>query len=85
MKEFFDIAFAIVNLPLTILFGLMILYWILTTLTGLDLDFFDADIDVDIDTDVDMNAFLDSRAHMVHVHGTHIKCMHINNVHVRSH
>ena len=60
MKEFFDIAFAIVNLPLTILFGLMILYWILTTLTGLDLDFFDADIDVDIDTDVDIDADIDS-------------------------
>lgn len=53
MKELFDIAISVVNLPLTILFGLLILYWILTTLTGLDLDFFDADIDIDVDADVD--------------------------------
>lgn len=58
MKELFDIAISTVNLPLTILFGLLILYWILTTLTGLDLDFFDADIDVDVDADID--ADLDS-------------------------
>ena len=55
MKELFDIAISTVNLPLTILFGLLIIYWILTTLTGLDLDFFDADIDVDVDADVDVD------------------------------
>ncbi|SHI83272.1 hypothetical protein [Aquimarina spongiae] len=55
MKELFDIAISIVNLPLTILFGLLILYWLLTTLTGLDLDFFDADIDLDIDADADVD------------------------------
>ena len=55
MKELFDIAISTVNLPLTILFGLLILYWILTTLTGLDLDFFDADIDLDIDADADVD------------------------------
>ncbi len=66
MKELFDIAISIVNLPLTILFGLLILYWLLTTLTGLDLDFFDADIDVDIDADVDadLDADFDARANL---------------------
>ncbi|WP_378181633.1 hypothetical protein [Aquimarina sp. SS2-1] len=60
MKELFDIAISTVNLPLTILFGLLILYWLLTTLTGLDLDFFDADIDVDVDADVDMDIDADT-------------------------
>lgn len=64
MKELFDIATSIVNLPLTILFGLLILYWLLTTLTGMDLDFFDADIDVDIDTDVDMDTDFDARTNL---------------------
>lgn len=64
MKEFFDIAISSVNLPLTILFGLMILYWILTTLTGLDLDFFDADIDVDIDADTDIDTDFDARGNL---------------------
>ncbi|UZO81235.1 hypothetical protein NBT05_01870 [Aquimarina sp. ERC-38] len=56
MKELFDIAISIVNLPLTVLLGALVLYWILTTLTGLDLDFFDGDIDMDVDTDVDFDA-----------------------------
>lgn len=64
MKELFDIATSIVNLPLTILFGLLILYWLLTTLTGMDLDFFDADIDVDIDTDIDMDTDFDARTNL---------------------
>ncbi len=66
MNELFDIALSTVNLPLTILFGLLILYWILTTLTGLDLDFFDGDIDVDVDADVDMDldADFDARANL---------------------
>ncbi|WP_103069889.1 hypothetical protein [Aquimarina sediminis] len=66
MKELYDIAISIVNLPLTILFGLLILYWILTTLTGLDLDFFDADIDIDIDADADadLDTEFDARANL---------------------
>ncbi|WP_159090603.1 hypothetical protein [Aquimarina aquimarini] len=62
MKELFDIAISIVNLPLTVLFGLLIVYWFLTTLTGLDLDFFDADID--IDTDVDIDSDFDARGNL---------------------
>ncbi|WP_062056644.1 hypothetical protein [Aquimarina longa] len=66
MRELYDIATSIVNLPLTILFGLLILYWILTTLTGLDLDFFDADIDIDtdIDTDIDVDTDFDARGNL---------------------
>ena len=60
MKELFDIAISTVNLPLTLLFGLLIIYWLLTTLTGLDLDFFDADIDIDVDADVDMDVDLET-------------------------
>ncbi|WP_103866791.1 hypothetical protein [Aquimarina sp. I32.4] len=64
MKELFDIAISIVNLPLTVLFGLLILYWFLTTLTGLDLDFFDADIDIDTDIDTDIDAGFDARGNL---------------------
>ncbi len=64
MKELFEIAISIVNLPLTILFGLLILYWLLTTLTGIDLDFFDADIDIDTDVDVEMDTDFDARANL---------------------
>lgn len=62
MKELFDIAISNVNLPLTILFGLLILYWLLTTLSGLDLDLFDADIDIDVDADVDVDMDVDAEA-----------------------
>ena len=64
MKELFDLAISTVNLPLTLLFGLLILYWILTTLTGLDLDFFDADIDVDVDADFDLDTDFDARTNL---------------------
>ncbi len=64
MKELLDLALSVVNLPLTALFGLLILYWLLTLLTGLDLNFFDADIDIDADIDTDMDVDFDTRGNI---------------------
>jgi len=47
---FTDIVFSEVNIALTILLIVFILYWIITMIGGID---FDLDIDVDVDVDVD--------------------------------
>ncbi|MDH7445428.1 OB-fold-containig protein [Aquimarina sp. 2201CG14-23] len=62
MKELVDIAFSPVNAFFSIMCIALILYWILTILTGLDLDFFDVEFDAstDIDLDVDMDADVDN-------------------------
>jgi hypothetical protein len=53
-----DILFSHVNTPLTILLGLLILYWIVSVISGLDFDM-DFDVDVDVDLDVDLDTDLD--------------------------
>ncbi|WP_159092123.1 OB-fold-containig protein [Aquimarina sp. Aq107] len=62
MKELVEIAFSPVNAFFSIMCLALLLYWILTILTGLDLDFFDVDFDAstDIDLDADMDADLDN-------------------------
>ncbi len=57
MKEVIDIAFSSVNMVLTILMILLILYWLFTMISGID---FDLDVDVDIDTDLDLDMDADS-------------------------
>ncbi len=59
MKELLDIAFSQVNMVLTILMLLLILYWLFTMISGID---FDLDVDVDIDIDVDADVDLDMDA-----------------------
>ena len=59
METLYHIATGSVNLPLTILFVLLLLYWILSIFTGLDFDI-DADIDIDIDADVDVDVDVES-------------------------
>ncbi len=56
MKELVDIAFSQVNIVLTVLMILLILYWLFTMISGID---FDLDVDVDIDVDVDADLDLD--------------------------
>lgn len=51
-----DILFSQVNIVLTILLIILILYWIFNMLTGVD---FDLDVDVDVDIDVDVDADID--------------------------
>nr|WP_256439417.1 OB-fold-containig protein [Aquimarina sp. MMG015] len=57
MKELVEIAFSQVNIVLTILMILLILYWLFTMISGVD---FDLDVDVDIDVDVDADLDMDT-------------------------
>ena len=51
MNDLLQTAFATTNLPMTILFGLVVLYWLFVILGFLDLDLFDIDLDLDVDMD----------------------------------
>ncbi|MGB0869287.1 MAG: hypothetical protein ACPGSD_06795 [Flavobacteriales bacterium] len=53
-----DLLFSNVNLPLTILSGILVIYWLLTMFTGIDWDV-DFDVDIDVDADVDLDTHLD--------------------------
>ena len=56
MDSVINIAFSSVNILLTILVILLILYWLFNMISGIDFDVdVDVDIDVDIDADVDMD------------------------------
>lgn len=58
MKELIDATFSAVNLIPTILFGLIIVYWIFVVIGALDINLFDFSVDsgdVGLDTDVDVN------------------------------
>lgn len=57
MKDFFSLIFSGVNLPLTILVLLLLLYWLVSMAGGLDNDF---EIDADIDGDIDMGVAIES-------------------------
>lgn len=54
-----DILFSPVNITLTILALILIVYWLVTMATGLDFDL-DIDVDVDVDVDVDIDVDIDS-------------------------
>ena len=61
MKELIDAAFSAVNLIPTILFGLIIVYWIFVVVGALDINLFDfsvdsGDIDLDAEVDIDVDA-----------------------------
>ena len=56
MDNFINLIFSEVNIVLTILLMLLVLYWILTSLSGIDFDYdMDIDVDVDLDADFDIN------------------------------
>lgn len=66
MKSVIDIAFSSVNLILTILVIVLILYWIFNMISGIDFDLdVDVDIDVDIDADVDVDVDIDTATSIV--------------------
>ncbi len=54
MTSLTDILFSEVNITLSILCMLLIVYWLLTMISGID---FDYDMDIDIDADVDVDAW----------------------------
>lgn len=58
MKELIDAAFAVVNLPFTILLGLVMVYWIIVIIGVLDLDFFNIDVEADADVPVSGDALI---------------------------
>lgn len=57
MEELLQAAFSPVNIVLTVMLILIILYWLMVIIGAMDIDIFDfdfdADADVDVDTDVD--------------------------------
>lgn len=55
MKELWDQALLSYNLPLTILLGLVGVFWLLSLLGALDFDSLDVDFDADVDADVDVD------------------------------
>lgn len=57
-KELIHIALAGINLPITLLFTIMIIYWLSVILGAMDIDIlqFDVDIDMDGDLDADLDA-----------------------------
>ncbi|WP_405226572.1 hypothetical protein [Dokdonia sp. Asnod1-B02] len=59
MDNYFEILFSPVNITLTILLSLLLVYWIFTMISGVDFDL-DVDVDIDIDVDVDADIDLDS-------------------------
>lgn len=56
MKEIWEQAILSYNLPLTILLGLIMVYWLLSAFGAVDADTFDVDFDADVDIDLDADA-----------------------------
>ncbi|MGK0413756.1 MAG: hypothetical protein ACJA1B_001964 [Polaribacter sp.] len=57
MNNLIDIIFSPVNITLTILMLILVLYWLVTMVSGVD---FDLDFDVDMDIDADIDADFDT-------------------------
>jgi hypothetical protein len=57
LENYFNILFSEVNITLTVLLIILILYWLATMISGID---FDLDIDVDVDVDIDADVDLDT-------------------------
>lgn len=53
MNEFFHEAISIANLPITILMGVVLLYWLMVILGVLGMDAIDLDFGADADLDID--------------------------------
>jgi hypothetical protein len=57
LNNLIDIIFSPVNITLTILMLILVLYWLVTMVSGVD---FDLDFDVDMDIDADIDADFDT-------------------------
>ena len=55
MKELWEQAILSYNLPLTILLGLVGVFWLLSLVGASDVDSFDVDFDTDVDVDADVD------------------------------
>lgn len=60
-----NLLFSDVNITLTVLFLLLVTYWLFTMFSGLDWDMdVDVDIDIDVDADVDLDTDADIDSHI---------------------
>lgn len=55
MKELWEQAILYYNLPLTILLGFVVFFWLLSLLGTVDLDTLDVDLDTEVNADVDVD------------------------------
>jgi len=62
VKEIWDQAILYYNLPLTIVLGFIMIYWVLAVLGTIDIEALDIDFDIDLDADVDPDFDLDTDA-----------------------
>ncbi|MCS1411235.1 MAG: hypothetical protein M2R45_04432 [Verrucomicrobia subdivision 3 bacterium] len=68
MQEFIAEALTLINLPFTVLFGFVFLYWGLVVIGALDMDAFDFDLNFDADADAGGGGrFAQALAHFFHV------------------
>ncbi len=59
MIELFNASIAMINLPFTVMLGLVVIYWLSVIVGVLDIESFDVDMDADIDLDVDVDVDVD--------------------------
>lgn len=70
MLEIWNASIAWPNLPITVLLGLVLIYWLGVIIGALDLDMFqlgshaDLDVDMDLDLDMDMDMDMDASAEL---------------------
>lgn len=76
--EFFKELVTLVNLPVTIMMGLVILYWLMVILGVLGMDAIDFDLGVDADLDLDLDPGLD--AEHVGAFGESLTFLHLGEV-----
>jgi hypothetical protein len=60
MQDLLNAAMAGVNLPFTLLLGLVVLYWLSVILGAVDLSAFEFDIDAEVDVDADVDTDVDA-------------------------
>ena len=63
MYELWNVSVTGINLIPTLLFGIILLYWLSTIIGVLDFSLFDIDVDIDADVDVDTDADISFQGH----------------------
>ena len=83
MNGLTDILFSQVNIILTTLLIILILYWIFNMITGVDFDLdVDVDVDIDIDIDADVDVDVDADADVAHIEGGNVDFQDVMNTEV---
>lgn len=59
-RELIQIALAGINLPITLLFAVMLMYWISVIIGAMDIDIIQFDVDVELDADADIELDADA-------------------------